>query len=50
MDNKVAQIRLEVPGNDLFAKNQSRSFEQAADTAVEALRRQLIKHKNKKKG
>jgi len=36
-----------VPGTDLFARKQSRSFEEAADTAVEALRRQLTKHKEK---
>ena len=48
--NKVAEIRLLIPGNDLFAKKQSNTFEQAADTAVEALRKQLVKHKEKIKG
>ena len=45
--NKVAEIKLMIPGNDLFAKKQCKSFEEATDTAIEALRRQLKKHKEK---
>ena len=50
LDNKVADIRLLVPGNDLFAKKQSKSFEEATDIAVDALRKQLSKHKEKQRG
>jgi putative sigma-54 modulation protein len=39
-----------VPGNDLFAKKQSKSFEEATDIAVDALRKQLTKHKEKQRG
>ena len=46
-DNKITEIRLNVRGNDLYAKKQSKSFEESTDTAVEALRRQLIKYKEK---
>ncbi len=46
-ENKVAEIKLLIPGNDIFAKKQCKSFEEATDTAVEALRRQLKKHKEK---
>jgi putative sigma-54 modulation protein len=46
-ENKVAEIKLLVPGSDIFAKKQCKSFEEATDTAVEALRRQLKKHKEK---
>jgi putative sigma-54 modulation protein len=49
-DNKIAEIRLLVPGNDLFAKKQSKSFEEATDIAVDALRKQLSKHKEKQRG
>ena len=48
--NKIAEIRLQIPGNDLYAKKQSKSFEQSTDVAVEALRKQLVKHKEKIKG
>lgn len=47
LENKVAEIRLMVPGTDLFAKRQCRTFEEATDQAVEALRRQLKKQKER---
>lgn len=50
MENKITEIRLEVPGSDVFARKQSKTFEAATDTAVEALRRQLKKYKEKKIG
>lgn len=46
-ENKVAEIKLAIPGKELFAKKQCKSFEEATDEAVEALRRQIIKHKEK---
>ena len=48
-ENKIAEIRLNVPGSNLFAKKQSKSFEESTDSAVEALRRQVKKHKEKLK-
>jgi len=48
-ENKVAEIKLLIPGNDMFAKKQCKTFEEATDTAVEALRRQLKKHKEKQR-
>lgn len=45
--NKVAEIKLNVPGKDLFAKKQCKSFEEAVDQSVEALRKQIRKHKTK---
>lgn len=46
-ENKIVEIRLDIPGNNIFAKKQSNSFEEATDNTVEALRRQLQKHKAK---
>jgi putative sigma-54 modulation protein len=46
-ENKVTEIRLMIKGDDLFASKQSASFEESTDQAVEALRRQLTKHKEK---
>ena len=48
-ENKIAEIRLEIRGNDLFAKKQCKTFEEATDTALEALRKQLVKYKEKLK-
>jgi putative sigma-54 modulation protein len=49
-DNKIAEIRLIIRGYDLFAKKQSASFEEATDKSLEALRKQLVKHKEKIRG
>ena len=49
-DNKIAEIKLRIPGNDLFAKRQCSTFEEAADTAVEALKKQIKKRKEKVRG
>lgn len=46
-ENKVAEIKVSVPGKDLFASKQCKTFEEATDTAVEALRKQIIKHRTK---
>jgi len=46
-ENKIAEIRLALPGKELFAKKQCSTFEEATDLAVEALRRQIKKHKGK---
>ena len=46
-ENKVVEMKINVPGNSFFVKEKSKSFEAAADSAVEALRRQLKKHKGK---
>ena len=51
IDNKTVEIKLKVPGNQLFAKEHARSFEAATDLATEALRTQLKKFKTRiKKG
>lgn len=46
-DNKIAEIKLNIPGNSLFAKERCKTFEEAADLVVESLKRQLRKHKTK---
>lgn len=45
--NKTAEIKLHVKGNQLFAKKQCSTFEEAVDTAVDALRTQIKKAKEK---
>ena len=45
--NKITEIKLMIPGNDLFAKERCKSFEEATDKAVESLRRQMKRHKEK---
>lgn len=45
--NKVAEFKLNIPGTQLFAKGQAKSFEEATDLAVESVRRQINKVKTK---
>ena len=45
--NKTVEIKLNIPGEQLFAIASDKSFEAATDEAVEALRRQLKKFKDK---
>lgn len=47
IDNKTVEIKLNVPGSQLFAKEQAKTFEAATDQATEALKNQLSKFKTK---
>jgi putative sigma-54 modulation protein len=46
-DNNYCEIRLEVPGKDLFAKRSSDSFEKAVLDTAEVIQKQLRKMKEK---
>lgn len=47
-ENKVAGVKLLIPGSELFAEKQCKSFEEATDSAVDALKKQVEKYKAKK--
>ena len=49
-ENKIAEVKLLIPGNDLFVKKQSKTFEEAVNKAVDTLNRQVTKYKEKIKG
>ena len=44
-ENKISEVKLLVPGKELFAKKQCKTFEEAVDLSVEALRKQIEKTK-----
>src|SRR5680860_361926 len=46
-ENKIVEIKLNVPGKQLFATHQAESFERASDEVIEGLRRQIKKFKEK---
>ncbi len=46
-ENKISEIKLELPGGPLFARKQSKTFEEATDQAIDALKKQITKHKQK---
>lgn len=45
--NKVATIQIDVPGDELVAEYRSKSFEESVDGAIDAIRRQIEKRKEK---
>lgn len=47
--NKSAGIRIKIKNGDCFAEKICDTFEEAVDTAVEALEKQLLKYKEKSK-
>jgi putative sigma-54 modulation protein len=49
-ENKITEIKINTPGRTMFASEQCKTFEEATDNAVEALRRQITKHKEKLRG
>ena len=49
-ENKISEIKLDISGGPLFAKRQSKTFEEATDDAIDALKKQITKHKQKKRG
>ena len=45
-NNKIAELRLCVPGNDLFIAKQADTFEQAVADGIDTLKVQIEKYKN----
>jgi len=50
IENKIVELKVEIPGNDLFARKQAKSFEEATDSVLDAIKQQLLKHKEKIRG
>ena len=49
-ENKIVQIMVKIPGNDLITKHQCHTFEEATDLCIDALSRQIKRHKEKQRG
>ncbi len=49
-ENKITEIRVEYPGGPLFARKQSKTFEESTDLVVTALKRQISRQKGKMRG
>jgi putative sigma-54 modulation protein len=48
-ENKIVEMKLGVPGDDLIVKKQCKSFEEAVELCRESLERQVLKKKEKEK-
>ena len=48
-ENKIVEIRMSLPGNDIIVTKECKSFEEAADIGIEVLIRKLKKLKEKQR-
>jgi len=48
--DKIVEIKIHVPYAELFVKERGKSFEEATDIALEALKIQVKKYKSKRQG
>jgi putative sigma-54 modulation protein len=46
-ENKLIEVRINVPGNDFVVKKQCKTFEEGVMLAADSLKRQLTKKKEK---
>ena len=47
VENKISELKIMIPGNEIFVKKKAKSFEEATDLAIEAAKKQISKHKEK---
>jgi putative sigma-54 modulation protein len=45
--DKIAEIRLQIPGKTIFAEERSLAFEESVELATDSIVRQVKKHKEK---
>lgn len=48
-ENKIIEVKINIPGNELMVKKQTKSFEEGVSLSVESLKRQLKKTKGKQR-
>ncbi|WP_440881932.1 ribosome hibernation-promoting factor, HPF/YfiA family [Tenacibaculum sp. C7A-26P2] len=46
-ENKITELKINIPGNELMVKKQCKTFEEGVSIGVESLKRQLQKAKEK---
>jgi putative sigma-54 modulation protein len=46
-ENKIIEIKLNIPGSELIVKRETKTFEEGINLAVDSLKRQLKKSKEK---
>ncbi len=46
-ENKIVEVKINVPGDDFVVKKNTKSFEEGIDLAVDSLERVLVKRKEK---
>lgn len=49
LENKVVEVTVSIKGQDVFAKKNAKTFEEAVDELYDVLKRQLVKAKEKER-
>jgi len=47
--DKIVEVKVNIPGDTLISKDTKKTFEAAADSAIDTIRRQLRKHKERQR-
>ena len=48
-ENKITEVKINIPGNELIVKKTTKTFEEGVSLGVESLKRQLRKSKEKQR-
>lgn len=48
LENKLIEVHVDIKGQDVFAKKNAKTFEEAVDELYDVLKRQLVKVKEKR--
>ncbi len=48
-ENKITELKINIPGNELIVKKTTKTFEEGVSLSVESLKRQLEKSKEKQR-
>lgn len=46
-ENKITEVKINIPGNELIVKRETKTFEEGINSAVDNLKRQLKRSKEK---
>lgn len=49
LENKVVEVSVDIKGQDVFAKKNARTFEEAVDELYDVVKRQLVKVKERER-
>lgn len=48
-ENKITELKINIPGSELIVKRETKTFEEGAAAAVDSMKRQLKKSKQKER-
>ncbi|MFT5250419.1 MAG: putative sigma-54 modulation protein [bacterium] len=48
-ENKITEVKINIPGSELIVKRETKTFEEGVNSAVDSLKRQLKRSKEKQR-